>query len=54
MSFKLKSTSPERAAARICRIVFVDPPMAISKAMALEKAAFVAMERGRTELSSFV
>ena len=52
MSRRLKSTSPSCAAARVWRIVFVDPPMAMSIDMALRNASRVAMLRGSTESSS--
>lgn len=48
----VKSTSPSWAAASRCRTVFVEPPIAMSRLMALLNAALVAMERGRTEASS--
>ena len=52
MSSMPKSTPPSCAAARICSTVLVDPPMAMSKAIAFSKASLVAMLRGRTEASS--
>lgn len=52
MSSKVKSTSPSCAAARVCKMVLVDPPIAMSNAMALLKASYVAMARGSTESSS--
>ena len=52
MSPRSKSTSPSWAAARMCRTVLVDPPMATSSAIALAKADLVATERGSTEESS--
>ncbi len=53
ISFRPKSTSASRAAARMWRIVLVEPPMATSRAMAFSKASLVAMARGSTEKSSF-
>lgn len=47
-----KSTPASVAAASRCRIVLVEPPMATSRAMALPKAAGVAMDSGRTDSSS--
>ncbi len=52
MSARSKSTSPSIAAASRCRIVLVEPPMAMSRRMALENASRVAMLRGRTDSSS--
>ena len=52
MSVSVKSTSASWAAARMWRTVLVEPPMAMSRAMALPKAALVATLRGRTESSS--
>ena len=52
MSAWVKSTPASCAAARMCSTVFVEPPMATSTRMALAKAFFVAMERGRTDSSS--
>jgi hypothetical protein len=52
MSGRAKSISPSWAAARMCRIVLVDPPMAMSRAMAFSNAALVAMRRGSTDSSS--
>ena len=40
------------AAARRCRIVFVDPPIAMSSAIAFSNAFVVAMFRGRSDSSS--
>ena len=47
-----KSTSPSWAAARMCRTVLVEPPMATSSAIAFSNALRVAIERGSTEASS--
>src|SRR5664280_1168757 len=52
MSCWSKSTSASTAVASRWSTVFVEPPMAMSRRMALEKASFVAMERGRTDASS--
>ena len=53
MSAIVKSTSPSRAAARMCSTVLVEPPMAMSRRMAFSKAVLVAIERGSTDSSSF-
>ena len=53
MSAIVKSMPPSWAAARMCSTVLVLPPMAMSRAMALVKAPLSAIERGRTESSSF-
>lgn len=52
MSLIVKSTSPSCAAARMCSTVFVDPPMAMSSAIAFSNASFVAIERGNADSSS--
>lgn len=52
MSERVKSTSASCAAARMCSTVLVEPPMAMSRAMAFSNAAFVAMFRGSTDSSS--
>ncbi|MCY1237143.1 hypothetical protein D9M72_498280 [compost metagenome] len=52
MSAMVKSTSPSWAAARMCSTVLVEPPMAISSAMAFSKACLEATLRGRTLSSS--
>ena len=52
MSRMVKSTPASWATARMWSTVLVDPPMAMSSAMAFSKAALVAMERGSTEASS--
>ncbi len=52
MSRTPKSTSASWAAASRCRIVLVEPPMAMSSAMAFSNAAREAMLRGRTVSSS--
>ena len=49
---EVKSSSASWAAARMCSTVLVDPPMAMSRAMAFSKAAWVAMLRGSTLASS--
>ncbi|CSD47825.1 Uncharacterised protein [Vibrio cholerae] len=46
------STSPSCAAANRCNTVLVEPPIAISSAMAFSNAALLAMLRGKTEASS--
>jgi hypothetical protein len=52
ISFRPKGTPASCAAASRCRIVLVEPPMAMSSAIAFSKAAKEAMERGRTVSSS--
>mgnify|MGYP006203539223 CR=1 FL=1 len=52
MSLTWNSSSASRAAASRCRIVLVEPPIAMSRAMAFSKAAKVATLRGRTVSSS--
>ncbi len=52
ISFSPKSTPASRAAASRWRMVFVEPPMATSRAMAFSKASRVAMLRGSTDSSS--
>ena len=51
MSVRSKSISPSWAAARMCRTVLVEPPIATSSVMALANAAFDAIERGAAESS---
>ena len=51
ISLSPKSTSASRAAARMCRIVLVEPPIATSSAIAFSKASLVAIERGSTDSS---
>jgi len=52
MSASVKSTSASWAAARMCRTVLVEPPIATSSVIAFANAAFVAIERGAAESSS--
>ncbi len=52
MSAMVKSTPASWAAASRCSTVLVEPPMAMSSAMAFSNAALVAMLRGRAEASS--
>src|SRR5699024_3953580 len=51
ISSMVKSTSPSLAAANKCSTVLVEPPMAISSAMAFSKALKLAILRGSTESS---
>jgi len=51
MSAMVKSTPASCAAASRCSTVLVEPPMAMSRAMAFSKALKLAMERGSTEAS---
>ncbi len=51
MSAMVKGTPASRAQARRCSTVLVEPPMAMSRAMAFSKAANEAIERGSTEAS---
>ena len=51
MSAMVKSTFASRAIASRCSTVFVDPPIAMSRVMALRNADRVAIERGSTEAS---
>ena len=53
MSAMEKSTSASRAIARRWRTVFVLPPIAMSRRIALRKDSRTAIERGRTESSPF-
>jgi hypothetical protein len=53
MSATLKSSSASRAAASRCSTVLVEPPIATSSATAFSNALREAIERGRTEASSF-
>ena len=48
----VKFTSPSWAIANRCSTVLVDPPMAISRAMAFSKASKVAMPRGKAVSSA--
>ena len=52
MSEMVKSTSPSCAAARMCSTVLVEPPIAMSRAIAFSNAFLVAIERGSAESSS--
>ena len=52
ISSSVNSTSASCAAARMCRTVFVDPPIATSSVIALVNAAFVAIDRGAAVSSS--
>ena len=52
ISRMVKSICPSCAAAKVCKIVLVEPPMAISMDIAFRKASLVAIERGRTDSSS--
>ena len=52
MSARSKSMPPSMAAASRCRIVLVEPPIAMSIRIALENASRVAMLRGSTDSSS--
>ncbi|MNY04698.1 hypothetical protein D3C86_1373900 [compost metagenome] len=52
MSAMVKSTPASWAAANRCSTVLVEPPMAMSRAMAFSNAALVAMLRGRALSSS--
>jgi hypothetical protein len=52
MSAIVKSISASCAAARTCRTVLVEPPMATSSVIAFSNAARVATERGSTDASS--
>jgi hypothetical protein len=52
MSSRPKSTSASWAAASRCRIVLVEPPIAMSSAIAFSNAAREAMLRGSTVWSS--
>ena len=52
MSFRPKSTPASGAAASRCRIVLVEPPIAMSSTMAFSNASRVAMFSGRTDSSS--
>lgn len=51
ISLSPKSTWASRAAARMCRIVLVEPPMATSSVIAFSNASRVAIERGSTDSS---
>ena len=51
MSAMVKSISASCAMARMCRMVLVEPPMAMSSVMAFSKA-LKPMERGSTVVSS--
>ena len=53
MAARSKSTSPSCAAARMCSTVFVEPPIATSRAIAFSNASRVAMERGSALASSW-
>ena len=53
MSAIEKSTSPSRAIAKRCRTVFVLPPIAMSRRIALRNDWRVATLRGRTDSSPF-
>ncbi len=50
ISSMVKSIPPSWAAARMCSTVLVEPPMAMSSAMAFSKAALEAMLRGSNAL----
>ncbi len=50
MSAIVKSTPASWAMPRMCRIVLVEPPMAMSRVMAFSKASKVAMPRGSTRV----
>ncbi len=52
MACRSKSTSASCAAASRCRMVLVEPPMAMSSVIAFSNAARVAMPRGRAPISS--
>ena len=51
MSAIVKRTPASWAMARMCSTVLVEPPMAMSSAMAFSNASKVATLRGRTEAS---
>ena len=51
MSVIVKGTRASWAMARRCSTVLVDPPIAMSSAIAFSKASKVAMLRGSTERS---
>ena len=51
MSAMVKSTSASCAAANKCRMVFVEPPIAMSKVIAFSNASTVAMFLGSTDSS---
>jgi len=53
ISLSPKPTPASCAAASRCSTVFVEPPIATSRAIALPKAAGVAIERGSTDSSSW-
>ena len=53
MSCSVKSSSASWAAASRCRIVLVEPPIAMSSDIAFSKAARPAMARGSTVTSSW-
>jgi len=52
MSASVKARSASWAAARMCRTVLVEPPIATSRAIAFSNACRVAMVRGRADASS--
>jgi hypothetical protein len=52
MAARSKSISPSCAAARMCSTVFVEPPIATSRAIAFSNAFLFAIERGSTDASS--
>ncbi|MNN54640.1 hypothetical protein D3C81_1694650 [compost metagenome] len=51
MARRSKSTSPSWAEASRCRMVLVEPPMAMSRVMAFSNALRLAMLRGSTDSS---
>ena len=53
MSLMVNSISASLAMAKMCKMVLVEPPMAMSKAMAFSKAALVAIALGRTAVFPF-
>ena len=52
ISFSVKSTPASCAAASRCSTVLVEPPIAMSSAIAFSNASRVAIDRGSTDSSS--